>query len=293
MISRTLLSGLVLLAVPGVARAQDCADLVAAVDQVSAALATVELEQAQVLADGALQQLECQPEPINPLVLASLFQLAGAVSLYMGSQTDAEQAFARAVAASATTPVDPMFGDDVQQIYLEVKRRVLEEPAGSLTVRGQVEAWLDGRPLQVGLPVDVTVGHHLLQWSEGEEPLQGREIRVAAMEARLLTLGEAPQESGRHERLDLQVDTGGGAPRTAFWIGGGAGVLAGGVLLGLAVGTQTAFYREEDPDRLETIQGRNHAFIISGLGLGVAGAGVLGASFLVDGTPGVRVGWQF
>ena len=75
MISRTLLSGLVLLAVPGVARAQDCADLVAAVDQVSAALATVELEQAQVLADGALQQLECQPEPINPLVLASLFQL--------------------------------------------------------------------------------------------------------------------------------------------------------------------------------------------------------------------------
>jgi hypothetical protein len=270
MIPRALLAGLGLLALPSLAYAQDCADLVDTMDAISEALAQVEIERAQGLADEVPFQLECQPRPVNTVMLTGLFQLVGAVAAFAGENADAEQAFARALAISPTTPIDPVYGGDVEALYQQVQKRLMDEPGGSILIQGSAEAWIDGRKVTMGQPVDVLVGHHLLQWQLEDSDLQSREIRVAAMETRQLTLGEV-----------------------ALLIGGGAGVVAGGVLLGLAAGAQSRFFREEDPDALEGIQARNHAFAISGLGLMALGAGAAGVSFFVHDGPGVHVGFHF
>jgi hypothetical protein len=289
---RSLLAGLSLWLLPTAAHAQDCVDLVDAVDAIAAALAAVEIDSAQALADEATGQLECQTEPINTLVLTGLFQLAGAVATYNGETTDAEQAFARAVAISPTTPIDPVFGGDVESLFQQVQRRVLDDSSGALLLQGSAEAWLDGRAVVMGQPLDVVVGHHLLQWQEEDRPMQAREIRVAAMETRQLTLGTINEEDLR--RTPRPVATGGGGSlNTPLLIGGGAGVVVGGVLLGLAAGAQSKFFQEEDPDALEGIQSRNHAFAIGGLGLMAAGAGTVGVSFFVQDAPGLSVGVRF
>jgi hypothetical protein len=294
---RSLLAGLGLLALPSLAHAQDCPDLVDTMDVISEALAQVEIERAQQLADAVPFQLECQPRPVNTVMLTGLFQLVGAVSAYAGESADAERAFARAVAISPTTPIDPVYGGDVEELYQQVQKRLLAEPGGSLLLHGSAEAWLDGRKVTMGQPTDVVVGHHLLQWQLEDGELQSRELRVAAMETRQLTLGEVDPDAQRHQRQLVSggTVTGGSGvmPETKLLIGGGAGVVAGGVLLGLAAGAQARFFREEDPDALEGIQARNHAFAISGLSLMALGAGAAGVSFFVHDGPGVRVGFDF
>jgi hypothetical protein len=279
---RCLLAGLGLTLLPSVAHAQDCERLVDAVDAISDALAQVEIERAQQLAEHAVAQLECQPQPVNTVVLAGLFQLVGAVATFDGDNADAEAAFARAVAVSPTATIDPVYGEDVETLYQEVQRRLLDETGGSLLLLGSASAWIDGRRVTMGQPLDVVVGHHLLQWQEDDGPMQARDIRVATMETRQLTLGAAGEDS--YHRVQPPISAGGGAG-TAMLIGGGAGVVAGAVLLGLAASSQSAFFREEDPAALEGIQARNHAFALSGIGLLAAGAGTAGVSFFIHDGP--------
>jgi hypothetical protein len=290
-----LAAGLGLLLLPRLAQAQDCADLVDAVDRITEALAMVELERAQALADEAISQLECQTEPVNTVMLAGLFQLSGAVALYAGEPADADAGFARAVAISPTTPIDSVYGEDVEKAFQDTQRRVLAETGGSLLLQGSAEAWLDGRSVQLGLPVDVVVGHHLLQWREEGGDLQARDIRVASMETRQLTLGEVNEDQLRDQQRQAKAgtDQGMGTTQLAMLAGGGGAVVVGGVLLGLASGTHARFLEAEDPDQLESLQSRNHALALSGLGLMVAGAGTAGASFFIDGGPGLRVGLRF
>lgn len=287
---RCLLAGLGLSLLPSVVQAQDCMDLVDAVDSIAAALAEVEIERAQAVADQATHQLECQDSPVNTVMLTGLFQLAGAVAAFNGETTDAEQAFARAVAISPTTPIDAVYGGDVEQLYQQVQRRLLDEAGGSLLLSGSAAAWLDGRKVTMGQPVDVVVGHHLLQWQEDDGPMQAREIRVAAMETRQLTLGTVEPDLLRRPQRPTASP---GSVGSAMLIGGGAAVVVGGVLLGLASGAQSSFFQEEDPNALEGIQARNHAFAISGFTLLAAGAGTAGVSFFVQDAPGVRVGFTF
>mgnify|MGYP006971704588 CR=1 FL=1 len=291
--TRCLLAGLGLLLLPSIAHAQDCMNLVDAVDSIAAALAEVEIDRAQEVADQAIHQLECQEQPVNTVMLTGLFQLAGAVAAFNGETTDAEQAFARAVAISPTTPIDAVYGGDVEQLYQQVQRRLLDESGGSLLLSGSARAWLDGRQVTMGQPVDVVVGHHLLQWQEDDGPMQAREIRVAAMETRQLTLGVVDPDAQRRQRSVAPPSSGRGSAGTALLIGGGAGVVVGGVLLGLASGAQSAFFREEDPTALAGIQARNHALALSGISLLAAGAGTAGVSFFVQDAPGVRVGFTF
>ncbi len=294
---RTFLPGLGLLLLPSVGYAQDCMDLVDAVDSIAAALAEVEIERAQELADQATHQLECQSQPVNTVMLSGLFQLTGAVAVFSGEDADAEQAFARAVAISPTSTIDPVYGEDVEKQYQAVQHRLLDEAGGSILLTGSAKAWLDGRQVTMGVPIDVVVGHHLLQWQEDDEPMQAREIRVAAMETRALTLGEADPDAQRRGNRQIVSGAGGGGggstAGTAMLIGGGAGVVVGGVLLGLAAGAQSSFYQETDPTALQSIQARNHAFAISGLSLMAAGAGTVGASFFVLDGPGVQLGLRF
>jgi len=292
---RHLLVGLGLTLLPQVAHAQDCMDLVGAVDAIAVALAEVEIDRAQELADQATHQLECQPQPVNTVMLAGLFQLTGAVAAFNGETADAEAAFARAVAISPTTPIDAVYGGDVELLYQQVQHRLLDESGGSILLNGSAVAWLDGRKVIMGVPVDVVVGHHLLQWQEDDGPMQARELRVAAMETRQLTLGELDPDAQRHQRqIVTSPGVGSGSSAgTAMLIGGGAGMVVGAALLVVAAGAQSAFYKEEDPNALEGIQSRNHVMAISGLALTTVGAGALGASFFVSDGPGIRVGLSF
>ncbi|MFH1468051.1 MAG: hypothetical protein ABIO70_26935 [Pseudomonadota bacterium] len=287
---RGFLLGLALL-LPGAAHAADCDDLVSSMDAISKALAEVEIERAVGLAEWAGGQLECQSRPVNTVVLTGLFQLTGAAALFNGDGVGAEIAFSRAVAVSPTTPVDPMYGDEVASLYGKVQRRLVAEPTGALTVLGPVEAWLDGRSVKIGLPLDLMPGDHLLQWREEGGSVKGRVIQVATMEARQLTLGTVATLDG--EKPPRPPRTGGSPLQIPLLAGGGGGVLAGAVLLGLASATQNAFWREEDPAALAGLQARNHALALTGSGLLVLGAGAVGASFLVDAGPGLSFGWRW
>jgi hypothetical protein len=291
---RCLLAGLGLTLLPTAAHAQDCADLVGAVDAIAEALAQVEIDTAKALADQATSQLECQPEPVNTVMLTGLFQLTGAVAVFNGETADAEAAFARAVAISPTTPIDTVYGEDVSTLYHQVQRRLMDESGGALLLQGSATAWLDGRPVTMGKPVDVLVGHHLLQWQEDDGPMQAREIRVAALETRQLTLGTISDEAQRRTPRPAPLPSQGmSGLRKATLAGGAGGVVVGGVLLVLAAGAQAAVYQETDPDALEGIQARNHALAIGGLGLAALGAGSIGVSFFVHDAPGLSVGLRF
>jgi hypothetical protein len=296
MIRRLLPAAFVLLALPRPVLADDCVELVVAVDEISTALAKVELDRASQAADQALMQLECQPEPVSPLVLAGLFQLAGAVAQFNGSPAKAEQAFARAVAISPTAAVDAIYGEAVHDVYAQVQRRVLSELGGSLTIQGDVQVWLDGRSIQTNQPMDVIVGTHLLQYREGELALQGREIRVSSGESRTLTLGAVsavPPVVLEPEPVVPAGPVGSGGPNKGLLIGGGAGVAVGAVLLGVAASTQVSFYRATDAADLEDLYRRNHSFVLAGAGVGAVGASLMGVSFLVDGSPGVQLRWRW
>jgi hypothetical protein len=282
--------GLALTLLPAVAHAQDCPSLVEAVDQISSALQQVEIERAQELATTAYDGIACQPEPVNPVTLAGLFQLIGAVAVFAGETADADAAFARAVAISPMATIDSIYGSDVEQLYQQVQRRLLDEAGGSLLVRGSAAAWLDGRTVTMGVPVDLVVGQHLLQWQLEDGPMQSREIRVVATETRQLTLGELSDEELRQQ---MRANRGGIDPNLPVLIGGGVGLAAGAVLLGLASRAEDSLHTEEDPDALAGIQARNHAFALSGAGLLAVGAGAAGISFFVHDAPGVRVAVRF
>ena len=288
---RCLLAGLGLMLLPTAAHAQDCADLVGAVDAIAAALAQVEIDTAQALADEATSQLECQTDPVNTVMLSGLFQLTGAVAVFNGETADAEAAFARAVAISPTTPIDSVYGEDVENLYHQVQRRLLDESGGALLLQGSATAWLDGRPVTMGQPIDVVVGHHLLQWQEDDGPMQAREIRVASLETRQLTLGTVSEQDQR--RQVANPGEGMGDLSVATLAGGAGGVVLGGTLLVLAASSQSAFYKETDPNALEGLQARNHLFAITGLGLTAVGLGAVGVSFFVHDAPGLSVGLQF
>ncbi len=269
----------------GAALAQDCPDLGEAINGISAALNDVDLDTAHTLALEATGGLECQAEPINTVVLTSLFQLSGAVELYMGEQTAAEVLFERAVAVSPLAQIDPMLGEDAATTYDNVRKQVLDTPGGTLRVEGQVDAWLDGRAVTPGVDMDVAVGNHLLQWREAaEEPLQARVVRVASREGRVLPLGtQVATTTGPGPAVAGGEDTSGsgGGARIAALGGGVAGVIVGGVLIGAAGLSHNAFENETDPTELAGHQTRTNALTLAGIGVGALGLAVGGVGFVL------------
>ena len=73
-----------------------CIDLSDTMKQVHEALYEVMLDEATKLAEDAQEGLLCQSEPVNPLVLASIFQLGGALHTFQGENTAARKNFATA-----------------------------------------------------------------------------------------------------------------------------------------------------------------------------------------------------
>lgn len=270
-----------------------CPDLGASINGISAALNDVDLDSARSISLEATAGLACQPAPINPVVLTSLFQLAGAVELFMGEPVAADVLFERAASVSPLATIDPVLGDDAAAAYDAVRKQVMDTPGGTLRVEGQVEAWLDGRPIAPGGDVDVAVGNHLLQWREAPDaPLQARVVRVATREGRVLPLGAqtaaaATPAAGGTGGASASGSSGSGA-RMGALAGGAVGVIAGGVLIGVAGLSHSAFDRETDPTELGRLQTRTNALTIAGLGVGAVGLAVGGVGVvLLDGGGGL------
>ncbi len=270
----------------GAALAQDCPNLGEAITGISAALNDVDLETARSLSLEATAGLLCQPEAVNTVLLTSLYQLSGAIELYMGETDAADILFERAVAVSPLAQIDPMLGADAEAAYDAVRAQILETPGGTLRVDGRVEVWLDGRPINTGAPHDVTVGNHLLQWKQGpEEAMEARIVRVSSGEGRSLPLGSGDGSSSPPPRSSSRSsDSSGGGGRGAsvgLLAGGGFGVVAGGVLIALAGVSHNAFENEPNPHELEAHQTRTNALAISGMAVGAIGVAAAGVGVVV------------
>ncbi len=276
------------LLVPSSAHAGDCVDLVEALAVVRSAVEEVRLDEAAVMAEQTVDALSCQEAPVNPLLLTSVFQLQGAVAHFRGDPGEADAAFRRAVAVAPMSTLDARFGEDAAATYRAVQRSVLAESNGTITVAGQVDAWIDGRLVELGTSLELPVGYHLLQWREGEDiKLHSRTLRMAVGEARVLPLGADAIVEGQPVRAERDLDW---APYARA--GGGLVLLAGaGVLLAGAKAYQD-FERTDDPMELETHQSRNHALVIAGASTAAVGAGVIGVSF-VDGGWGLGLELRF
>ena len=256
--------------------ASACEPLAGQVSAISAALADIELEQAAALAEAARDDLACQPEPVATLALTSLFQLSGAVALFQGDGAAADEAFAVAIGISPSAALDEIFGEEAAARYGVLREELLATPGGTLTVEGQVEAWLDGRVVEVGRAVDVGVGDHLLQWREPEADLSGRLVTVSSGERRVIPIGEQvvpvapeplPEVSPQRTNRPLRI-------------GGTAALATGGVLVALAAGSARTFATTDDPGALDALQIRTNALAGSGLGVTAVGAGLWGVALL-------------
>ncbi len=278
------------------ALAADCPDLGDSINGIAAALNDVDLDTARELARKATTGLECQQKPISPVMLTSLFQLAGSVELYMGEEADALELYARGVAVSPMAQIDSLLGEDCELAYEAVRKKSLETAGGTLRIDGQVEAWLDGRSVSTGVELDVSAGGHLLQWREGpEEPMQARVARVETREARVLPLGSqaavpAPAAPAAPAATPAPVEdvatSGGGTGQTNMArmgaLGGGAvGLVVGGVLIASAGLSHRSFDNETDPNELSGLQTRTNVLTVAGIGLGVVGLAVGGVGFVL------------
>ncbi len=279
---------LLALLTPSSALAGDCVDLTDAVDTIRAAVEEVRLDEARMMAEQTVDALTCQDTPVNTLLLTNLFQLQGAIAYFQGDPGETEAAFRRAVAVATMSSLDARFGGEAAEAYRDVQRSVLAEEVGSFTVLGEVEVWIDGRRVQTGAPIELAVGYHLLQWREVDGPtLNGQILRMASAEARVLPLGSGVVVDGQPAHTRDPLDW---SPFAR--IGGGVLLLGGAGVLAAGAASSRAFDSTEDPGELDELRSRNHALVLAGSGLAVAGAGLVGVSFL-DGRATLGVGWRF
>ncbi len=289
-----ILPGLALLgclALP--APAEACAPLGDSLRELSAALDEVRLEEAATIAAEANAALGCQPEVVSNLALISLYQLSGAVQIFLGDTAAAEVEFGRAIAVSPTARLDAALGSDAEAVYERVRGRALAQQGGVIGVEPLVQAWVDGRKLEETRPFDLAAGQHLIQVERGGE-LQGSFFRIGPGETRVVTAeGQAVLSStSSAATASTAATTGIGAveepvddgPRWGLVIGGAVGLAAGAGVLVAANSTAAEFQETDQYDQLAALKLRNNALAVTGITLGVAGAGLVGVGF-IDGAP--------
>ena len=262
------------------ARAQDsepgtqesCLDLASAVKGIHQHLEEALLEEARSLALQAQEALSCQPAPVSPLLLISLFGASGALELFEGNQAAARRDFQHALSFSVTAPLDARYGDEALALYTQVQADSLALPAAQITLHGQVRAWLNGNPVVLGQMFSVRPGQHLLQWREPDAPLVSHIVQVLPGDVRTGWLTGQPLD-----KRPIRAATGLSL------------VLAGGSLVALGAQQTEEFenypqdfriYGDDAPtaDGLERLSRRNHALVISGSLLSLAGLGVASLS---------------
>jgi hypothetical protein len=280
--------------------AQACPPVVNALRDLGAALDEVRLDEAAAVARAGQESLTCQPQVVSSLSLLSLFQLSGAVHMFLGDRAQAELDFGRAIAASPNSRLDPALGADAEEIYDAIRANTMTVQGGTLSVQGGVEAWVDGASVSADWPLNLTAGAHLLQVRSADGVLEGSTLRIAPSERREVradgTVGLAAMgavaavgATGDSTATISGPDESGGT-RWGLVVGGGVSLVAGGAALALASASHAAFESSEDYHGLETLQLRTNTFAISGLTLGALGAGMVGVGFALDGGPALAVG---
>jgi len=262
-----------------------------------AALDEVRLDEAAAVARDGQENLPCQTQVVTSLSLLSLFQLSGAVNMFLGDRAQAELDFGRAVAASPSSRLDPALGADAEELYESIRANAMTVQGGVLTAEAGVEAWVDGASLTADRPLDLAAGAHLLQIRSADGSLTGSTLRVAPGERRQVradgtvglesTTAAAPSAGGD----DASATSSGGTisgpepdgPRWGLVIGGGVSLLAGGGALALASASHSAFEQSEDYHGLETLQLRTNTFAVTGLALSAVGVGLMSTGFLLSG----------
>ena len=266
----------------------ECLDLSGAVQEISVALQDVELEQAASLSDQAISALDCQESVVNPMVLANLMQLSGAVHYFNEDTKQADKAFAWAVAVSPNSTLDPMYGDDASQSFKAVQSAVITATPGSMVISGEVEAWIDGKQVNSGESFSVSVGQHLMQWTEETSEIHNRVIQVDPNDQRVIKVG---RQVGPASAALAAIGGTNGAPaspldsiRPAIKTGGYSALAAGAVVLGLAFQSNRAFFAETDPTRLNSLQSKTNGLAVAGTALTIVGVSATGGGVLLDST---------
>jgi hypothetical protein len=272
-----------------------CLDLAQAIMSIASEVEAVELERALETSIAAVDALECQPEPVQPVLLTALLQMVGAVQLYSGDEASAKDAFAWAATTSPSTPLSPTYGQDAVELYQAEQTRIFDAEPAKLEVMGDVEAWIDGALLMVGQHQNLTPGKHLVQWRLDNEPIQARVIELMAGEDRGLRLGpggSVPETLLTVPVVETPPISRLATPGQVLFLGTGLASITGGtVLVVLASRSHDRFYEEQDPEDLPELQTRTNSLAATGLVLMASGIAV--GSFSITLGSGLSVSGSF
>ena len=286
------------------ALAQDCAPLPERLQAIGAALDEVRLMDASDAARDAEAELSCQSDVVSNLGLLSLYQLSGAVQMFLGDTAQAELEFGKAIAISPTARIDTSLGADAEALYERVRGRALAVQGGVVTVDPVVQAWVDGQKVEENRPLDLASGQHLVQVERGGE-LTGALFRLGPGETRgINALGEAVLGGSGSVGSVGGVSNSGGSnsggavetprsgPRWGLVAGGVVGLAVGGTSLFLASGAEKDFAESDDYDALSDLKIRTNAMAVTGYALIGVGAGLGVVGFIDDGV-GVGLNGRF
>jgi hypothetical protein len=273
---------------PGSAWAQEapCPDLGESILRISSDVEDVELERALDNSKAALEALECQSEPVSAMALTQLLQLIGVVHLYADDIESATESFAWAVNSSPTMNLSESYGEEAIGIYEAAQANAFSAEAASLTVTGDVEAWVNGNPLTLGAPQTLLPGAHLVQWRRRSQPMSARIIELLEGEPRVLPLGpvvELPPELAPEATTEISLPRPASNANRWLFMGTGLASIAGGsFLVVLASRSHELFESEMDPDDLPELQTRTNALASTGLVLVAGGLAVGSFSFTLS-----------
>ena len=125
-----ILTSLVLM-LSGSAQASDCPNPMEQMTAINTALEDAMMDELPLLIKQAKESLLCQTEVVSPLTSVSLYQLIGAVHVFLADEQGAMDAFRWSAAVSPTTTLDQVYGDQAMAIFNEVRDEILNNPLES------------------------------------------------------------------------------------------------------------------------------------------------------------------
>ncbi|MFH1469689.1 MAG: hypothetical protein ABIO70_35210 [Pseudomonadota bacterium] len=161
------------------APAAGCPDVNLSLGALRQQLDEARFDEASALGRKLEEQLTCQPRAVNPVTLASLYQLLGAVQYFSNERDSADYYWSVALAMGPSTSLDPSLGQGAVDAFERVRAKLLAEPTAAAQIAPGVSAWLDGRRLVEGMPQDVLAGLHLLQREEAGGALTAQMVQLA------------------------------------------------------------------------------------------------------------------
>ena len=140
-------------------------------------------DDAEAQLDALDAALPCLDALLERELLAQVYYLQGVARAWRGEADAAREQYRRAVLLHPALEWDERFSPEAELLYLESFREALRTPTAALNVEPglgtEVQAWLDGAPLpEAGGTLALGEGRHLLQWRQGEGPVQSRMLLV-------------------------------------------------------------------------------------------------------------------